>query len=717
MPDQHQYHHPEPPGPLDDNSEPESDLDIDLQELDPFQNRGIAHRRSAEGRAASQDARSRIPLRHLRLEGLHGLSGRRRGNTQDTLSRGVDDDRRTLLDDEDGSKTGSAASLGPNGDEAPLLRAGHKDQRPQKRRGTLARLGSALRFRSLLASSPRLPTPDDPTNGEQEGEVEHDPQSNRIVAVGQSQSSRFPPNAISNAKYTPWSFLPVTLYNEFSFFFNLYFLLVALSQVIPPLRIGYLSTYIAPLAFVLTITLGKEAFDDIARRRRDAEANAESYNVLKFDLSGASSRGRDKQSFKGQKKLQRSRKRQQTNSEESQRVQERGENHQNADSQDDIPSASYREIVKPSRDLKVGDVLKLSKDQRVPADVIILGSFLSQNVVAEEPANDDTENPSQSTTSPADFSSLPTDLQADKPSKTALEQDSGCGEAFIRTDQLDGETDWKLRLPSSLTQSLDITEYVRLQVTAGKPDKKVNEFVGKVELLPKKNRSYDPHIDKSSIGNNESDQDSSEQPSKISGLSIDNTAWANTVLASSSTVYAVVIYTGSQTRQALSTSPSRSKTGLLEYEINSLTKILCFLTLALSFILVAAEGFEEHDGRKWYVSVMRFLILFSTIVPISLRVNLDLGKSVYAWYIQHDTGIPGTVVRTSTIPEDLGRVEYLLSDKTGTLTQNGTCLTVFLQRETILSLYRDGIEENPCRYGILRQRCHGRGCLVYPSSI
>lgn len=70
--------------------------------------------------------------------------------------------------------------------------------------------------------------------------------------------------------------------------------------------------------------------------------------------------------------------------------------------------------------------------------------------------------------------------------------------------------------------------------------------------------------------------------------------------------------------------------------------------------------------RYWF----RFVLLFSYIIPISLRVNLEMGRVVYSYMIQRDIEIPGTVVRTTTIPEDLGRISYLLTDKTGTLTRN-----------------------------------------------
>ncbi|KAI0073208.1 phospholipid-translocating P-type ATPase [Panus rudis PR-1116 ss-1] len=155
-----------------------------------------------------------------------------------------------------------------------------------------------------------------------------------------------------------------------------------------------------------------------------------------------------------------------------------------------------------------------------------------------------------------------------------------------------------------------------------------------------------------------------QQPSTIP-LTATNMLWANTVLAAGSAI-GLVVYTGPETRAVMNTSHPETKVGLLDLEVNRLAKILCAVTFALSLLLVALNGFRG----EWYVYIFRFLILFSSIIPISLRVNLDMGKTVYASQIMSDPEIPNTIVRTSTLPEELGRIEYLLSDKTGTLTQN-----------------------------------------------
>ena len=77
--------------------------------------------------------------------------------------------------------------------------------------------------------------------------------------------------------------MPKVLFNQFRQFYNLFFLLICLAQIFPPIRIGLLITYIGPLAFVLFITLCKEGYDDFLRFRRDKELNSEKFQKLMQD--------------------------------------------------------------------------------------------------------------------------------------------------------------------------------------------------------------------------------------------------------------------------------------------------------------------------------------------------------------------------------------------------------------------------------------------------
>ncbi|WFD31526.1 P-type phospholipid transporter [Malassezia sp. CBS 17886] len=464
--------------------------------------------------------------------------------------------------------------------------------------------------------------------------------TNRVVLFdeGGAASSPFPPNNVRNQKYNTLTFLPCVLYEQFKFFFNLYFLLVALSQFVPALKIGFLATYIAPLSFVLCVTIGKEAFDDYARHKRDVESNSTPYAVLGPAavrvLRGRRPRGA-------------------------------------GDAETPALTAPMTHV--PSSRLRVGDLVMLHKNQRVPADMVLLKTWAAD---ARDEFVDDTAHThfvlgdGHVEVLDASGGGVGSSAHAGTPPRGAGAQGASAdaaGTCFIRTDQLDGETDWKLRIAVPATQALGEEELehlgARAVIVAGPPSKNLHAFAGTLTLYP---ATGSPLTTSAWLESERGQHDLPlEQQPQVWPLSMENVLWANTVLAAGRAI-GFVVYTGRETRAVMNTSHPRTKVGLLDLEINRLSKILCGVTLSLSVTLVALNGFRG----KWWIYIFRFLILFSSIIPISLRVNLDMGKSVYARQIMSDAEIPDTIVRTSTLPEELGRIEYLLSDKTGTLTQN-----------------------------------------------
>ncbi|GIX66375.1 aminophospholipid-transporting P-type ATPase [Babesia caballi] len=425
----------------------------------------------------------------------------------------------------------------------------------------------------------------------------------RYVSIrGGSIPRSFVWNGMKNTKYNVLTFLPYVLYEQFKVFMNLFYLLISLSQLIPDLAVESAITYFGPLALVLFVSLLKEGCDDYKRYLRDREANSQTYEIL---------------------------------------------------TEDGIKEIHAEKIT-------VGSIVKLRKNQRVPADMILLRSS----------------------------------------------EANGC--SFIRTDQLDGETDWKLKKAVHLTQFLDSAEdMVKLNAVCccEPPRQEIYSFNGKMTFFRNADflkqdlyasSSCDLANDEGQKGapsdkgsaatvadddgsppnraaltarrkgeEDDTPKTSTELDTVVEPLSVDNALWMNTIVAAG-TVYGLVIYIGKEVRASLNARSARYKIGCFDWEVNLMTKVLFSILLAMATAMVIPGGFV---GR-WYIWLIKFLLLFSTIIPISLRINLDIAKFTYSRNMAMDTKIPGTVPRTTLIPEELGRIEYLLSDKTGTLTQN-----------------------------------------------
>ena len=352
-------------------------------------------------------------------------------------------------------------------------------------------------------------------------------------------------NKEENHKYSILFFIPVVLFNQFRQFGNFFYLLLSISQFFPQFVVGFLFTYISPLCIVVFFSMSKELYDDIKRRIQDKRTNSTLITTLFLNKN----------------------------------------------------NWEVEKIQKKACDLEIGDIIELNKDNRIPADIIVLKTF-----------NDNEDN-----------------------------------QAFIRTDQLDGETDWKLRKAPGLTQEKSERDlvYMKGYIQYEPPSKLIYNFEGVLKY--------------------QNDQGVMQKEP----LNLENTMWASTVLASQK-IIGIIIYTGKETRAQMNSSTPKLKIGILDQELNRHNIYLFVIMFVLSLILTILRGFYP----AMIFTFMKFIILFCAIIPIALRVNLDVSKTWFSYIISKDNSIPETIARNSTIPEELGRISYVFSDKTGTLTKN-----------------------------------------------
>ncbi|XP_031103190.1 probable phospholipid-transporting ATPase 7 [Ipomoea triloba] len=411
-----------------------------------------------------------------------------------------------------------------------------------------------------------------PRTKEDEGPHQLGPGFSRVVHCNEPQMHDVKPlkyctNYITTTKYNFLSFLPKAIFEQFRRVANLYFLLAAILSLTPVSPFSAVSM-IAPLVFVVGLSMAKEAMEDWNRFIQDMKVNLRKSSVHKKDGSFGH---------------------------------------------------------KPWMKLRVGDVIKVSKDQFFPADLLLLSSSYEDGI------------------------------------------------CYVETMNLDGETNLKVKRALEVTLPLEDDESFkdfRATIKCEDPNPNLYNFVGNLDY----ERQIYP-LDPGQI--------------LLRDSKLRNTAY----------VYGVVIFTGHDSKVMQNSTKSPSKRSMIERQMDKIIYILFTLLMLIS--LISSVGFAVKTKYQipewWYIEpydpnnilynpnkpelsgifhLVTALLLYGYLIPISLYVSIEVVKVLQAVFINQDvhmydeeTGTPAQA-RTSNLNEELGQVDTILSDKTGTLTCN-----------------------------------------------